>query len=666
MPLALRLAGCWVLWSAWCSLAGWGLSGVRGLGGPGHLALLPLLLVAVWLWLQATAPPQPRRFKLARWLRRWRRPLPGIWLLIAGLSLLGAVITNNPWSIDAASYRLPRLLYWWAAHHWYWIGTPDHRLDFSSCGYEWQALPILELTHSDRFLFLINFVPFLLMPGLVFQAFRSLGVSGRSAVRWMWLLPSGYCYAMQCGGLQNDGYGVNYLLVAIVLAQAGWLRGGTGFPPVTSKHAGASSSFQRRLLTWHSLPVIRRQWGTAPVWLAVIAASLLTGMKLSNLPLLLPLAILLGPALRRIRLLGWESPLVLAVALWCSFVPLAALALHNTGDWTGDPTDQWSVKPRNPAGAFAANVLLLANDAAQLPVMPGGGGVPGWVAALEQRAAPVFAWLSYSHGEFTGIHFGQMPYEAAAGLGFGLALYLAVLLGGALVVKPPPGSPGFRHRTLAQWVLFGAAWLAFGVYLAKLGSYESARIAAPYYPLLLASLLVGSRLAWLERKPFFHGLACVSALTVLPVIILTPARPLLPIHALARHGGPPALQKMVAQYQFWAGLRDDLAPVRAALPPDAVKLGYGGGFFDTSYGLWKPFGGRQFVELGLPLGSHLPPPAGLKYAVVTAEGLKLRYGMGLPEWLASTGGKVISTCQRDRRLDAHSAPEYEAWYIVEF
>ena len=59
------------------------------------------------------------------------------------------------------------------------------------------------------------------MPGLVFTAFRGLGVSGRSAWRWMWLLPSGYCFALQCSGLENDGYTVNYLLAAVVFAVAG-------------------------------------------------------------------------------------------------------------------------------------------------------------------------------------------------------------------------------------------------------------------------------------------------------------------------------------------------------------------------------------------------------------------------------------------------------------
>ena len=48
-------------------------------------------------------------------------------------------------------------------------------------------------------------------------------------------------------------------------------------------------------------------------------------------------------------------------------------------------------------------------------------------------------------------------------------------------------------------------------------------------------------------------------------------------------------------------MRDDLAPLREQLPPGVTRLGYAAGFRDTSYGLWKPFGSRVVVELGLPL-----------------------------------------------------------------
>lgn len=261
MPLILRLAGLWVIWAAWCSVSGWTLSALQRLDGWGHTALLPVLGIAWWQWLKSTAPSAARPVNTfpAKLRRRLLRPLPLLYLVIAALSLLGGLL-YLPWSSDAVNYRFPRLLSWWGAHQWHWIGTVDHRLDFSSCGFEWQMLPVIELTHSDRLLFLLNWIPFLLIPGLTFFAFRSLGTSGRSARRWMWLLPTGYCFALQAGSVQNDGYSVNYLLAAIGFAVVAFRTGRTGC-----------------------------------FFMSLIAAALLTGAKLSNLPLFLPLGVLLRP-----------------------------------------------------------------------------------------------------------------------------------------------------------------------------------------------------------------------------------------------------------------------------------------------------------------------------------------------------------------------------------
>jgi hypothetical protein len=607
------------------------LSAIRQLDGWGHLALLPVLLAAGWQWLKVTAPAGtgPRISRLIKYRRRFSRLAPMIFLSIATLSLVSALL-YTPWGFDAVTYRLPRLLYWNAAHHWYWIGTLDHRLDYNSCGYEWQVLPIIELTHTDRFLFLLNWIPFLLMPGLVFIAFRALGVNGRSARRWMWLLPSGYCYALQCSSLANDSYAVNYMLAAIGLAAVGFRSNRGSF-----------------------------------VLLSALAAALLTGAKLSNLPLLLPLGLILLPALGRMNLFTWKTPVVVILAVLCSFIPLALLSLKYTGDWLGDPTNQWNIKMHQPFGGMVANLVFLANDVAQLPIMPGYERITTLVEALEHQAGPMFDWLKHSHGQFMGMFFGNMAYEGAAGPGFGLGIYTLFLIFGCWLVKAPQPLSGRRIVLPTAWRLaLWASWISYGIYLAKLGSNTSARIAAPYYPLLLASLLQWRRIALLERKKFFQTLAWLAALTVVPVIIFTPARPLVPIQTLARMIGKPSVEKIAAKYRVWSDLRDDLAPLRNALPPEATKIGYAGAFLDTSYGLWKPLGHRVVVELGLPLGSKSRPPADLNYAVVTKRGLEQRYGMDLKTWLDDTGGKVVFEHQRQTTLESHSGLQYESWYLV--
>ncbi len=295
IPLALRLGGLWLLWSAWCGCCGWGLSACHWLTGWGYLATLPILLVAGWWWIKTTAAggTKPPCVTAVKWRRRFSRPLPAIFLGIAALSLISALL-YTPWSFDAVSYRLPRLLYWHAAHGWYWIGTLDHRLDYSSCGFEWQMLPVILLTRTDRLIFLLSWLPFLLMPGLVFYGFGMLGVNGRSARRWMWLLPSGFCYALQCSGLQNDGYTAGYTLLAIAFAGLAWHRREAVF-----------------------------------LWMALLAAALLTSAKLTNLPLLLPLGLLALPALRVMRWFNWKTAIIVFIAAGCSVCP-AGLSLLET------------------------------------------------------------------------------------------------------------------------------------------------------------------------------------------------------------------------------------------------------------------------------------------------------------------------------------------------
>ena len=629
IPLTLRLAGLWIIWAVWCQWCGWGLSAAHRLDGWGYLAALPVLLGAGWWWLKATtATGMPPNFsRWAKWRRRFLRPLPMIYLGIAALSLVAALF-HTPWSFDAISYRLPRLLYWCAAHHWYWISTIDHRLDFSSCGFEWQMLPVIIFTRTDRLIFLLSWIPFLLMPGLVFFAFRALGVNGRSTRRWMWLLPAGFCYALQCSGLQNDGYMVLYTLAFAAFA-------------VLARH-------RRRAVF---------------LWLALLAAALLTSAKLSNLPLFLPLGLLLLPALRAVKWFNWKTVVIVFIAVGCSFAPLAFLCWKHTGDWTGDPGDQWNAHPRNAAGAFAANAIAMANDTVQPPVFPLAKKINARLEPLNQSA--FMKWLQWASPNSDGVHFGDMVYEGSAGLGCGLGLYALFLLLGAWFIKPVArvAKVDFPWEwRMAPWT----AWLALGVVMAQVTFTHVTRYAASFYPLIVVSIVLLPRIAALERRKIAGVIAGIAMLAVVPVILLTPARPVIPFERLAKIIRRPALQTAAAKYHYWAVMRDDLAPLREQLPPGVTRLGYAAGFRDTSYGLWKPFGSRVVVELGLPLGAKTPPPADLEYAVVTANGLQGRYGMSLKDWLNLYHAEIVYELKRSVSLVSSDPATYDSWYLVRF
>jgi len=260
-----------------------------------------------------------------------------------------------------------------------------------------------------------------------------------------------------------------------------------------------------------------------------------------------------------------------------------------------------------------------------------------------------------------------MVYEGSAGPGFGLAIYIVCLLFGLCFVHPTALSRSTILSSLpwawrlAPWL----AWVAYAVFIIKLGSSGSARTAAPYYSMLIIPLLRSQRIEALERKRVFGVLAGCAAATVIPIIILTPARPLFPMQTLARLTHSSAMAEIAGQYQVWDNMRDDLAPLREKLPTGVSRLGYAGGFHDTPYGLWKPLGGRVIVELGLPPELHAPlPPPDLEYAVVTARGLLERYNLGLTEWLAATHSQIIYEYPRNLALESHSKPTYESWYLV--
>ena len=149
--------------------------------------------------------------------RRFRRPFPLAFLILAALAFLGGAL-HPPTNYDALAYRIPRVLHWLAVGQWHWIHTIFDRLNDRSCGIEWVSAPFIALLKTDRWLFLINVVSFLLLPGLVFSVFTRLGVRRRVAWHWMWLVPTGYCLVLQAGSIGNDLFGATFALAAVDFA----------------------------------------------------------------------------------------------------------------------------------------------------------------------------------------------------------------------------------------------------------------------------------------------------------------------------------------------------------------------------------------------------------------------------------------------------------------
>ncbi len=434
----------WIWVSAFATLAGWTLSLFGQLNLAGYAMAFVLFAVFVFLCRQGLGFSCKHRFSSNRkFFQRFRRPLPFSFLALAVLIFLSGLI-YAPDNYTGLTYRAGRVLQWLSHEHWFWIHTMDFRMNDRACGIEWLSAPMLLFTNSTRGLFLLNFLPFLLMPGLIFSDFVQLGVSPRVARQWMWLLPTGWTFLLQAGGNANDTFPTVYALAAMDYA-------------LRARKSGHLPDL------WHSL----------------LAVALLTGAKASNLPLLLPWAIVILPVLPLLRKNIAATGLVAVLAAIVSFLPSAALNVHYVGDWSGLSIERAGMSMKNPFVGIWGNTLLLLLDNFTPPLFPFAGWwsnhdhalnmLPHFISGpMRANFEPGFFWL------------GELPTEDWAGIGLGLSLLLAVSVVANFFIRPV----SLRHRPLSLLALV-APWVALLAFTMKSGMVTPERIIAPYYPLLI-------------------------------------------------------------------------------------------------------------------------------------------------------------------------------------
>ena len=305
MPVLVLI---WVWTCAYLNCAGWALSALHQLNAGGYAVVLLLWLVILFIWKQKTSAQIFPQACCHKFRRRFRKPFPLAFLILAALAFLGGAL-YPPSNYDALAYRIPRVLHWLAEDQWHWIHTVFPRLNNRSCGIEWVSAPLIALTGTDRLLFLINFISFLFLPGLVFSVFTRLGVQRRVAWHWTWIAPTGYCFVLQAGSIGNDLFGAVFALAAVDFA-------------LRVKNSGSPRDF----------------------FASVLAAAVMTSAKTSNLPLLLPWAIALLPSLKLILRRPLWTVAVCVLALVASVLPSMVLNQKFSGDWSGAELAHGNVK----------------------------------------------------------------------------------------------------------------------------------------------------------------------------------------------------------------------------------------------------------------------------------------------------------------------------------
>jgi hypothetical protein len=594
----------WILFSTLCSCAGWVLSALHQLNVAGYAVTLLAGLTAAWLLRKKWLPEGLRGWNPRKVRQRFRRTFPLAFLALAVLAILGGAI-HAPSNYDALAYRVPRILHWLAAGQWHWIHTDFQPVNTRACGIEWLSAPFIAFAKTDRWLFLINAASFCLLPGLVFSLFTRVGVRTRVAWHWMWLLPTGYCYLLQAGSIANDMFSTVYALAAIDFA----LRA-------------------------------RQSRRASDVCLSILSAALLTGAKASNLPLLLPWAIVILSTWR----VWLARPLALAAIilpmLGASFLPTVVLNTVYSGDWTG-----LAAEHRISAGPawlhLLANGIMYSLENVAPPVFP---FASAWNRAADALTPASLAVLLQRHFEPGAAHWrlSEIQLEEGAGLGFGMTTLLglsvlAVILGRRGQDRLSATARGGLIARLACLT----PWISLFYLMVKLNMTGAVRYLAAYYPLLAMGLLLNPAQTGLVRRTWWRSWALFACGLAGLLLVISPARPLWPSGWVFEHYGSRLRSSKLGTraldaYETKSRRAEVFAPLIALLPADASVVGYAADDFpETS--LWKPFGSRRILHIKVTDSGAEMRQRGIKYVLLTTQHLKESWA----EWLQKNDAREL-------------------------
>jgi hypothetical protein len=606
----LNIVRIWILCSTWLVSAGWVLSALHQLNRTGYVVVVALAGTAGFIWWQKNHRPlREVFFRAARQLRhRWRHPLPLLFFVLAVMTLVAGALyvpSNN----DSNEYRIPRVWHWLAQGQWHWIHTLDERMNIAGCGFEWLSAPLMLFTRTDRFIFLINWVSYLMLPGLIFSVFTRLGVRPRVAWWWMWLLASGWCYVMQAGSTANDSFIVIYALASVDLA----LRA-------------------------------REKKSVPDLWLSLLAAALVTGAKQTCFPLAALWLVAAWPSAKLLLARPRMTLLAGAAGLLVSGAVLIFFNLERTGSWMGmQPNSMWThCAVNSPFWGVIGNAFCIPEQNLQPPYLP---GVQAWNAAMQGFVQTPFG----SH--FAGFEaFGFLAQGVSgtnAGIGLWVVLLTLISIWGArhyrLAATWPPGKEcdgQLRFLRLLPWGLLL-------VFMAKVSSYPNARQLAAYYVFLFPCFLVFPGHAGLVRRRWWQRLGLLVMLLTAGMLIVARDRPLFPAKTILvplkeKYPGWKFLAKAWDSYACRLSLDVQRKVFHNSLPPTEAVVGYATVRGSQEAQLWLPFGSRR-VQRVLPEDTSRQLQAdGVHFVLVDDSGLEM-LGLTIADWTKQFDGVVIDS-----------------------
>jgi hypothetical protein len=611
----------WILLSAWASFSGWLLSALHGLNPTGVLVSFAVFFAGILLarshLVGGVRCGGWRIFRSHHWA-------PRLWLALTVLAFVGGIL-YSPTNYDYLTYRFTRVLNWSWDGGWSWIPTNNPRVNYSGTGFEWLMVPMFVLFKTDRLFFLINFVSYLFLPGLVFSVFSRLGIAKRISWWWMWVLPCGYCYILQAASAGNDSFAAIYFLASLYYL-----------------FQGRTTSTTKNLM------------------LSCLAIALVTGAKASNLPLVLPwFAALLFQArqvleVRKIAVI--VAALLLATVV--SFLPTALLNIHYTGDYAGDPHNQGRMKISHPVSGVMGNTLQALKDNLAPPVFPHSLDwsplVPGsWRATLSQD----FPRMDLTTGE--------LQIEENAGLGFGVVSFLALFAIAGVFIRVRNRALAVERNGRGIWIA-SLGTVALLAYMSKMGSEATSRLIAAYYPLAAALVLVTISIdGSVVSRRLFKGIGLLAMLSAFPLVILSPARPIFPVHAvsgLMRSAQVPAavISRYNQVYGVYSMREDAFMDLTKSIPPEERTIGVLEMSNDPESALWRPFGIREVIEVTPDDTATALQARGIHYVIVSEDALSSQYHATLETLTSKWSASLLA--EKQITLVIHRGPE--TWYLI--
>jgi hypothetical protein len=220
-------------------------------------------------------------------------------------------------------------------------------------------------------------------------------------------------------------------------------------------------------------------------------------------------------------------------------------------------------------------------------------------------------------------------------------------------------------RAEALWIS-GAVAIAALVYMAKIATEAAPRVVAPYYPLVIAGVLVVAAVdGRVVHRRFWQWAGLLVMLSAVPMLVLSPSRPLFPVQAvsglIASHGASGSPARFEAVYKIYASRAFAFQEVTALIPPGQRAVGFLQNGDVPEVSLWRPFGSRKVIEVTAGDSAAEIRAQGIHLLMVSEDALEWNAHTDINHLLAKWSAHLVA--QKEIPLKAQQVGS-DTWYVI--